>query len=460
MITLAPSSTPTTVRLWLAHDHSCFTMRIVPPTEPPPDAGVHRSESAPRADTPPRMRAAAVLPPRPPAPRSGSTLAEGVCRRRGAMGWRRWRRRRRRIARRAGSRGGRAAHRERCGHRRTPRRRRCCWPRAAAARMRRAAEAFDDVPHFVPHISSFCEGRHTHCRGASFFYCCAATMSRPSETRASWSAVPFFFLRADTGGGGLIFRSWRSMMCRPRCGISVPHMSFFFASRAASHATPTPASYAPPCAATMTSRCPTPIVKTRSAAVLMVHFSRRRMRRASATSPPPSASSTSCFTDIDQDFQLSTVGGDPYRLKGFQLRFVHTSEFKEVPSETADQHLLRLLSNYDCSAEINDVSLSMTGAVAAGGGPVPPLPPLRSNTTERISAFREQLTTSRPPRRGLLARLPRRLHPRRQRRQPEAGQPLQRAALVDPQRVGRRRRRDGLGDAADVRAAARRVERM
>ena len=42
------------------------------------------------------------------------------------------------------------------------------------------------------------------------------------------------------------------------------------------------------------------------------------------------------FTFVDTSFSITTVG-EPYKLSGFHLRFVHTSEFKELTAAAADQ---------------------------------------------------------------------------------------------------------------------------
>jgi hypothetical protein len=48
------------------------------------------------------------------------------------------------------------------------------------------------------------------------------------------------------------------------------------------------------------------------------------------------------FTRVSSSFRIATVG-EPYDLHGCKLRFVHNTEFREVASETAEQHLTRLL---------------------------------------------------------------------------------------------------------------------
>jgi hypothetical protein len=96
------------------------------------------------------------------------------------------------------------------------------------------------------------------------------------------------------------------------------------------------------------------------------------------------------FTSVEGSFNVSTVG-DPYQLKGFALRFVHTTEFKELAGETADAHLLRLLASYDCEAELADTEKV---DIRLPDGPAPGLPPLRSPSTAWIGAFRAQLASA------------------------------------------------------------------
>ena len=93
------------------------------------------------------------------------------------------------------------------------------------------------------------------------------------------------------------------------------------------------------------------------------------------------------YSFVDEKFQLTTVG-EPYQLKGFALRFVHTSEFTELAADAADAHLQRLLSSYDCAAELAETEKL---DLPLPEGPAPSLPPLRSGSTQWITAFREQL---------------------------------------------------------------------
>ena len=48
------------------------------------------------------------------------------------------------------------------------------------------------------------------------------------------------------------------------------------------------------------------------------------------------------FTRVSSTFRIATVG-EPYEMHGCKFRFVHTTEFREVASDTAEQHLTRLL---------------------------------------------------------------------------------------------------------------------
>ena len=79
------------------------------------------------------------------------------------------------------------------------------------------------------------------------------------------------------------------------------------------------------------------------------------------------------FTFVDTSFSITTVG-EPYKLSGFHLRFVHTSEFKELTAAAADQHLTRLLSAFDCSDDIKEAERRDLKSPA---GPAQSLPPLR-----------------------------------------------------------------------------------
>ncbi len=54
------------------------------------------------------------------------------------------------------------------------------------------------------------------------------------------------------------------------------------------------------------------------------------------------------YHSMDASFNVSTVG-EAYRLKGFSVRFVHTTEFKELSNAAIEAHLAKLLTNYDCA---------------------------------------------------------------------------------------------------------------
>ena len=96
------------------------------------------------------------------------------------------------------------------------------------------------------------------------------------------------------------------------------------------------------------------------------------------------------FGRVTQAMTVTTVG-EPYRLRSFGMRFVHTNEFQEVDPANADAHLTKLLESHDCTAEITDAEKA---DIANPDGTTRPLPPLMSVSTPWLTAFRAQLAAS------------------------------------------------------------------
>ena len=118
-----------------------------------------------------------------------------------------------------------------------------------------------------------------------------------------------------------------------------------------------------------------------AAAVLMVHAT-PEAEAAANKSGMSIVDLLRPFSLVDGAFTISTVG-DPYQLKGFSLRFVHTSEFKELAGDTSEQHLAHLLSLYDCSAELAELERLDSSPQSALQQAAPSMPWVR--------AFREHL---------------------------------------------------------------------
>ena len=135
------------------------------------------------------------------------------------------------------------------------------------------------------------------------------------------------------------------------------------------------------------------IVNHGVAAVVMVHAT----AEAEAIAAKSGMSITDLFrpfTVVEANMTLHTTG-EPYRLRHFGLRFVHTSEFRETEAEHAEHHLTRLLASYDCKAEFADAqSTDLVYDPAAANAASMNLPPLGSTTTPWLSAFRQHLATS------------------------------------------------------------------
>lgn len=96
------------------------------------------------------------------------------------------------------------------------------------------------------------------------------------------------------------------------------------------------------------------------------------------------------LTTIQKAFTITTVS-DPYRLQGFHLRFVHTTELKEFANDQAEMALTRLINTFDCSSELREAEKR---DLRPPDGPAPPLPLLRSSSNAWLDSFREQLATS------------------------------------------------------------------
>ena len=100
------------------------------------------------------------------------------------------------------------------------------------------------------------------------------------------------------------------------------------------------------------------------------------------------------FRDLNADTTMQTLG-EPYRMRTFHLRFVHTSEFKETAPEHAEAHLTRLLATYDCEKELNEAQkLDLVHDPVAANAASMQLPPLLSPTTSWLTAFRKHLAES------------------------------------------------------------------
>jgi hypothetical protein len=90
------------------------------------------------------------------------------------------------------------------------------------------------------------------------------------------------------------------------------------------------------------------------------------------------------FNFVDLQFTISTVG-DPFQIPGFALRFVNAGDFRALPSEIADQYLLRLLNAHDCAAALDEMEHSDVML------PTGPAPSLFAHSTAWNGAFRKQL---------------------------------------------------------------------
>ena len=91
-----------------------------------------------------------------------------------------------------------------------------------------------------------------------------------------------------------------------------------------------------------------------------------------------------CSTVEDANLTVQTVG-EPYRMKNFEMRFVHSSEFIEVPKEIADQHFQRLVAEHEMEEEVQATPPWITGIAAPNGVPV---------SKPWFNSFRKLLVTS------------------------------------------------------------------
>ena len=73
------------------------------------------------------------------------------------------------------------------------------------------------------------------------------------------------------------------------------------------------------------------------------------------------------FNVSPSSFTVSTTG-DPYRRHGFTLRFMHLTEFTQVPNDVMEQHLSRLLCSYDCAAQLAEAE-TINSAPSTGASP-------------------------------------------------------------------------------------------
>ena len=132
------------------------------------------------------------------------------------------------------------------------------------------------------------------------------------------------------------------------------------------------------------------------AAVVMVH--------ATAEAEAIAAKSGMSVTDLLRPFDVVETNsmmqtlGEPYRMRTFCIRFVHTSEFREAEPEHVEQHLTRLLASHDCEAELAEAQSLDLGTSAADRAAAnhasTRLPPLSSTTKPWLAAFRKQLAAS------------------------------------------------------------------
>lgn len=59
---------------------------------------------------------------------------------------------------------------------------------------------------------------------------------------------------------------------------------------------------------------------------------------------PPSADAPAARLSLAATVQ--TVG-EPYQLRKFSMRFADVSEMREIPQESSDKHMMRLMAQYD-----------------------------------------------------------------------------------------------------------------